>query len=661
MITEDLIIYIQTKRKENISDDEISSRLTNAGWHVNDIKEGFSKLNPPTADLNTSQTKPKNTIIDPYRELPESIDKPLTPLAPITPKVLNPSPVIEQDYSTASNIQSTTYKIEEPPTELVTPKIDSKSPSTFSPQSSAEIKPVFAREELIPTLTPKNEPVNKSTTLPTQLTNNAILTTLSRDILASENSIVEPPVTNKSKKMLVIIAIVLVASAICGIIFSMISGYISLPSFSLIKKDPKSVLLATPLTLQDLDSYTSETTVTVSLPSVAHITNGLISGDSINSTDTDSASITVIGLKNKNPNSSRVSDYKFNIQSSLLKNVINSDIKYDGTASFITIPSLHGLFGNNTPAPGIIQIHNNEFNDALSILPDTYADIIRNVDTNKIIQNGISQSIKSNLSLLFKDFITTATVTEKTAEDIHGVTNYHYQFTFDRPTTKKFLTSLFDIFTTTLSNNQKSNLEEALGATTVNNFEVWVGKNDDLVHQYKISLGVPLSKIINLDDKGIAGNQVTLDWQTAYYDFNIPHVISAPDNAITFSAFLKSITDQKIKNTISNITDLAKALHNAEGSYGNRANVSGSCTNPNPNSLFSPVGHTKGALTAVGGIATSMNTLLSLTNGAGSCFSSPTAWAVAAPLESDSALSYCVDSTGKSTILTTPLKGTICK
>ena len=47
MITEDLIDYIKAQRGKNILDTEITLKLAKAGWHSEDIKQGFEKLNPP--------------------------------------------------------------------------------------------------------------------------------------------------------------------------------------------------------------------------------------------------------------------------------------------------------------------------------------------------------------------------------------------------------------------------------------------------------------------------------------------------------------------------------------------------------------------------------------------------------------------------------------
>jgi hypothetical protein len=116
----------------------------------------------------------------------------------------------------------------------------------------------------------------------------------------------------------------------------------------------------------------------------------------------------------------------------------------------------------------------------------------------------------------------------------------------------------------------------------------------------------------------------------------------------------------KIKNEISSFGSYAKTLYNAEGSFG-RQNLIGSCTNPKSGSLFSPLGHVKGATSAVGNIAGSMTDILSLSNGIGSCYSTNKNWAIEFPLVSNPNSFFCADNTGVSKMSAIPLTGIVCK
>ncbi len=644
MITEDLIDYIRTKRKENITDDEITSRLLRAGWHDADITEGFQRITPPAIIPKAS---PAAALVP--------------PIVPRTPKAIVLEPQIEEDdIPEITATEPTSYKIPKP--EVVKSTVQ----TSFSPQNSKDVKPLFTTEaprvELTPTLIPKVAhpiPTQNSISPKKPLPESPLIKTFSSDIQKAEATITEESVPSARRKIARSIIIVLVIGLIGGAAFAFLKGYISFASF--IKKDPKVLLLGTPSHLSSLSSYRSDTTITASFPSVANITNGLISGNVVTSKDTDSVSIDIKSTIHNNSSSAShaLSDHAFHIRSSLIQNDIDVDLKYNGTTSFITIPDLSNLFGEHAPLSGLVAVGDTEFDELLSLVPIQYRDMIRNTDFYKMKSNGIPPYVINSLKVSLKELIDSADVSEKPKEVIQGIDTYHYILSVDRADTKKFLISLADIFITTLSETQKKNLEEALGASNFDTIEVWVGTDDSLVHQYKFSLSVPLSKVINLEDKGIDGNTVTFTWQSSVYDFNQATSVLPSETATPVSDFVKLGLDKNIKTTMASFITASKTFRNALGSYG-KTNTGGSCVNPSAGSLFSPVGHTKGAATSVGAIAHTMNILVANPTGEGSCLSTPTAWAMAFPLASDPTSSYCVDSTGSSRIRTSPLTTTLC-
>jgi hypothetical protein len=261
----------------------------------------------------------------------------------------------------------------------------------------------------------------------------------------------------------------------------------------------------------------------------------------------------------------------------------------------------------------------------------------------------------------FRDFINKTNITTVGTEDIKGISTYHYEVVADRSITKEFLNKLINIFAINMSESEKLKLSDIAGSTNFQSIDIWVGKNDNNIHQYKFTLSVPLSKVLGLNDKGIGGNEVKLDWQTTYYDFDIDNKVVTPSEAFPVSSLVNNLNDAKIISIISDFKPLAMNLKNAEGSYGKRTNPNGSCTNPNPSTLFSPVGHAKSATAAVGDIALVMSRLLDATNGAGFCYSTPTAWALSVPVQSTPNSFYCTDSTGKVSNLNNPITGPVCK
>lgn len=651
MITEDLINFIQTELKKNVTEDRIIERLIKAGWHRNDIDEGIRRVNPPNL-----QTKPNPDV--------DKQDALILKQKPIIPRVIEPKNAQEQEIEQKPTL--VTYVLPEEQ-EVKSVSSNKQNNVVFSPQTPTEVKPVFS-EELIPALKPKESATYKEQTnnvkispikpINSTVPDGAILSTLSRDILNS--GISEGPInqkTNNKRPVFLILAIVFIISVISGIALAM-SGYISLPKFSLIKKDPKQVLLQTPQILSKLASYKVDNNIKVSFPSFSNITNGLVSGENINSNDQDYISLSTSGYVIKN-NSNFVSDHNIKIDSSLIKSSIDSHIQYNGSISFVKIPDLSFIFKDYAPNETNIAITNNEWKTLLPLMGQR-SYIIKNIDKHNILENGLPSSILLAMEQSLFDLINASTKNENGEDYIKDNPTYHYQMSVDRASTKKFLSEVFNMFTPSVSENNKKMLNEIIGATTIDSLDVWVGKNDDMLYQYKIVFTTPLSKIINLEDKGIAGNKVSLSVGSTFYEFNKTSTILTPQDVVPVLDFTKSVQDQKLKVLMNSFKEKANALKNTEGSFGLKPNLLGDCTNPVSGSLFSPVGHIKNTTNPVGDIAILMNSILSISEGGGKCISDPKAWAISLPLSKDEGTFYCVDSKGNNQVYNSIIAKSSC-
>lgn len=698
MINEEIISYIQKQLRKNTPKDTIISKLVNAGWHMEDIDETFRKLTPPQVKINETNLPKEESLTtevpiqkttDQYRELPTDDKK-----EDIGPKLVaqspQVSPVAKPVFSTSfseANSQNTTasYYIPDNAMKPKTP-VDSKPQELTTPINFGIMRPklvevpeqntsntVFKKpdvdtynEEFIPKLIPKTEPnviepgiietkVTASPTIPT----NAILHSYQQVLSSSRDTLNIPVPSDKKKSFLKWLIIILGISVIAGAIFAFVYKNKDV-NLSFIKKDPKALLVKAPQVLSSLSSYKIETEATISIPSFADITNGLVNGESINSTNRDYVSLSAKGLVN-NDKTAPIFDYLATIKSSLFKDEIISNIKYGNGSTFVLTPDLKGLLGKNSPAPSTVLVDKGQFNLITSLLPDKLQYKANKINIDKLFSVGLPSYITEETASIFEEFLTNASVLEKTPEVIRGIENYHYALTADRQATKKFISKFASVFLDELSVDEKTILDEGIGSSTIDSLEIWVGKDDGNIHQYKFSLTTPLSKIIGLDDKGIAGSVVTFDWKTTYYDFNISNNIVLPGISISMVDFMKKVEDMKIKDLVSTFKTTADSLHNAIGNFGKRSNPNGSCVNPNPSSLFSPVGHVKGASNAVGNIAEVMTKILSTTGGSLSCYSTSNAWAISATLVSDSNSYFCSDSNGLEVIMEKPLSGISCK
>jgi hypothetical protein len=571
-----------------------------------------------------------------------------------------------------------------PPT-IPSQPISSPAPSFIPSQPTKVIEAPVAEpvteQAPAPTIIPKNlEPI--VTNIPTQLSSLKMTTKPAPSDVPESSSIPQGAMLHSYQKALISatevdeqtfqkkrhtlvkwLILILIISAIGGSVFAVMGNYIKIPSFnlSLVKKDPKTLLIKAPLELNELEAYKIETVATVSLPQLANITSGLVSGEAVNSSEKDSLTMSAKGAVNHSSSNSPVFDYNATFTSSLFKNEVTTNLKYNNLVSLVTTPNLEELLGSNAPKTNTVLVLKGQFDSFISLLPNNLQNYAEKIDIDKLFSIGIPSYINTETSTIFKDFVNNATLTEKPSEDIRGIPTYHYAFNADRQSTKKFINDFVNVFILGLSGDEKDTLGERIGAVTIDSLDVWIGQEDNKIHQYSFSLKTPLSRIIGLEDKGIAGNEVNLDWKTTYYDFNIHNDIPIPKEALSVTDYMKEVSDMKIKDKVSAFKPLANNFKNATGNYGKRSNQTGSCTNPNPNSLFSPVGHPKGASTAVGSIASLMNDILSTTGGALSCYSTTGAWALSAPLATDSQASFCIDSTGASSIISSSISGPVCK
>jgi hypothetical protein len=700
MITEDLIAYIQAQLRKNISKELISSRLSKAGWHADDIEEGLRKVIPPPIQRTepvVPKQNPPSLIIPQSPELEAPTPKVTAPVAKLNlqdsialqakeilapvfvapplnlpvesmtdvdPFATSPSKDLDDEFDseieyTPTNSDPVTYVIPKKVQPIVIEKPALPPTPTVAPTPPVPKK----EEEFIPKLIPKNQvpevfiPIAVVTPTPTQsnIPQGALIASYAEDLsTASLVRNVRPEQKHKRSFKLILI-VILVLVVLGGVVFTFASGMLSF-----VKKDTKVMLLRAPINFAMHDSYKSVTKATLSLPSIANITTGLVSGEVVNSDDVDSISIQTEGLINQHSGTTTSLSYRTTFKSSITKESVVVDMKYDGANSFIAIPNISAILGPNAPKVPSVSIPKGKFGLLAPVLPPYFANKITMVDIDKILSKRIDPYANTDTGLAFKEFVGSAYIIERSPESIGIVPTYHYQINADRQATKKLLSAITNFFLSSLSDDVKNNIEDGLATATLDTFEVWIGKKDNNIHQYKLSMSMPLSKAIGLDDKGIAGNKVTLDWVTTFSDFDIANNIVMPEGSVTIEAFMKKIEDMKLQDTIVKLRPVTVNLFNSEGSFG-KSNPSGSCMEPIPGSLFSPNSHPRGSTTAVGNIASIMNTILGITMDSGSCYSTPVAWAAAFPLPSKPSSYFCVDSSDYSRVTDVPLTGAVCK
>jgi hypothetical protein len=703
MTTGELISYIKKQIENNLSKDLIISKLIGAGWRREDIDEGFLALLPkPEPKIETPiEQSPKIEIsISKIPEISElEIEAPKKENIEI-PKdeVIIKAPIVE--IPKIEEIKKETPKVWIPMgvpvtknTEIQNEKIEIKEQVAEKyKEPIEEIKnkeQIINKEELIPTLIPKtinttsfpsenNLPEVKkegnmfsSNSLSSNLPQSAMLASYQKDLL-SVQKVEEVNIKIKKTKAIKWIIIAIIILSIAGIVLLFIGGYFNFKNINIpfVKKDPKILLLNNSKILTSLKSYKTETNIEITSPSFLSISTGLITGEAVPFSEKDSISINTLGVIDQN-DGKLFSDNFFTFKSSMLENPITTDVKNNGSDLFISIPDLSQIIKENSPTQTMLKINEKDFNLFPPLFSSNIEMWMSKINLYKLLSSGMSSYINSDTLGVYDEFINNVEITEKDQENIKGIDTYHYSIVPDRQFSKKLLTKISENFILNLSDDDNTKLSEIIGSTTIDSFDVWVGKGDSNIYQYSVIVDIPLSKIIGFEDKSIGDNKVNISWKTTYFDFNISNNVPIPEQFTEVNDFVNSIKELKIKNDVNSFKQLATNLSNVEKGFGSKSNLGGSCMKPNQGSLFSPLGHTKTATASVSSISELLNKVMNTTNGAGYCYSNTKAWSFTVPVSDNYEIIqnennnykyyYCIDDTGITKELITPPTGVVCK
>lgn len=666
MITQELVSYIQKQTVKKTPKNIIVDNLLRAGWRKEDVDEGFL----------TIESQEKNTEIEIFnQELPKG-EKSQTEIllnkSKESPKVWVPMGMLVKEKEQSENSILNT--------EL---KESSKKVETINP------KYFDTKEELIPTLIPKVKPpevilpeteikkedvlaVNslntsiKKNSLAKNLPQSAMLSSYKSDLLLvdrKEDELSHPKKRKKLKSIIFILILILTAS----LFWYFANGD---TNFSFIKKDPKVLLLDNSKNLSSLKSYKTETRIEISSPSFFDISYGLVSGEAISSQEKDFLRVDISGVINQNEGDI-FSDTAIIAKGSILENNVFSNIKNDGKNLFISNSSFDQILKDESFYSGFIQMNKNQINSISSLFSPKLESKLNKVDIYKVLSGGLASYLNDENLIEYNDLISKAQITEKGEEIIKGVETYHYSINANSQLFKKLFDKISNNFTQNLSKEEANSLELILGSSTINLFEVWIGKGDNNIYQYSFDVDIPLSKIIGFNDAGIGDSKINLVWKTTYYDFDIINNIIMPEDFIPATDFANLIKQTRVKNEIISFGKLASALFKKDGTYGKNSNSNGDCINPVSGSLFSPLGHTKKSAEEISSISLFLNKILNENNEMGFCYSNSKAWSLTVPVlhnyeetsqEAENIKYYfCVDGTGESKELINPPTGVICK
>lgn len=656
MITSELISYIKRQLENNVSKDLIASKLIGAGWRESDVREGFLNIGSdyeikipetPKIEIKKEETviiketpKVEEEIEVQNIELPVFEPKKAEQVVKETPKVWTPSSIPIREIKT------------ETPVIQPTPTIKKEFVSAETPQITKEVEQK-----------PRIEDTRNISKV-------AMISSYQSDMMSLSKK-KEEIILPKKKFSFKWIIIVVILLALSYLAWAFVNGSLNFKDINisaLTPKDSKTLILNNSQVLSSLKSYKTETNIEILSPSFANPISGLITGD-VSSAEKDSILINTLGILNKSEEGV-FSDSFITIKGSLVKDYINIDVKSNGSDLFVTIPDLSKETDKLVPPPSTVKINKEEFDLVPTMFSKEKEGRLKMVNLYNLISGGLSSYIENDTLSVYNELVKNANITEIGVESIKGIETHHYTISTDNTSSKNLLTKVAEYFTLNLLDEDKVKLADMIDSIKIKSFDLWIGKDDNNIYQYSVSLDIPLSTILEAGDKNIDGSNVSISFKTTYYDLNIQNNIFMPSLFTPASDFINNAKEIRFKNMVFSFRKLADVLYEKEKSYGVKSNTSGSCLNPVAGSLFSPLSHSVNLSQEVKDISDLMNEILGITNGNGFCYSTTKDWSFTIPISESyetPALPqggytsfFCVDSTGAKENLTSYPKGSFC-
>jgi hypothetical protein len=625
-------------QNQNKDIDRESKIDTDVGINISqDVTEKSSEKEPLVEPVLSA-----NALEEPNEEDNVWLPRPI-PVKEIEAPEENQDDIVIQNTEIPENTLSQ-EKLEEPKGEVDNIKLEPEKSFNFNLENLPKIVPIS---------TYKND----------------ILTTLDQIKNEKPGLLARIKINKKMIKWMIIAVIVILIGG--GLVWALTSGKIDFKNINIpfINKDPRNLILNNSKILASLDSYKTEVTLEIKVPSLASISAGLLTGEAVSSLDKDNL------ILNSSANITQkddilISDNSVTIQGSTLEEFISAKIKNDGQYLYLNFPDLSNVLKEESPLFGSVKISEQEFYLVPPLFGDKTENILNKVNLYKILSSGIPAYIDQETLLAYEDIIKSVQITKRGEEFIKGVNTLHYSINPDKELFKSLMKKVVEKFVGGINELDKENIDLIISSTNVTSFGVWVGKGDNAIYQYNIVLEIPMTKILGFEDKSVGNNIMNISLKATYFDFNVENQSNIPSDYIEISEFVKSAKIESIKNKVKEFSTLALNLKKVEKKYGTKLNSKGSCMSPVSGSLFSPTGHPKTAILPVSEISSFLNYVLGLTGGRGTCYSTTTDWSFAIPLTDNYeniATSeefnryYCVDSKGGDIEIASLPKGVVCE
>lgn len=291
------------------------------------------------------------------------------------------------------------------------------------------------------------------------------------------------------------------------------------------------------------------------------------------------------------------------------------------------------------PIPSISQYENKWFSFPFKLIDGQMTSIpFETMPSVESLGIKFTAEQKEHLHKMFRDAHLVKTIAKLAPETVGGEPSYHFSFDLDRDAIRSYLQSLKEYISTIddseltasqLSAFDLSEFDEVMSKLKDFKGEIWIGRNDKLVHKIVLSVGI-------LPDLS-RDEQVKVNMSAIFSDYNQPVSIIAPVESVPFMDLLGDAR-QKGKNAAVK-TVLRNASFSARSFYDDLYSYSGLCSSPELKNVPKVIEDNGGTEFF--------------------CKGTVKAFVVAAKFSDDSGY-WCIDSTGVSKLTTVTPTTTVC-
>lgn len=624
MINDDLIKYIDTQKSRGISREGIFKKLSDAGWEVADINEGLNKIFTIDSPVVAQPTQATSFVAPSFTPPVQSAQKSEDLIPNLMPKVSGPAGVlpINQTLNTLNS----------------NPSPVSNSFDSFRPVQNPQ--PVASVNVMSPGPLPQS----------------AVISSYRKDYQDTGTINNAPSTSHWGRFFLILLIMVLLLGG--GVIFAGVKGYINLPfEIPFLKPTPEQAMNKMMMNLSKVQTMHYD--VDFNIDAVTNTTYKIGSNESS------------LGLNSQTLNDNQMlpedSKEEVNINIKAQGDIDNTNPqspKYDTKMNIGVSPSIFGftgidlgfrLVGENlyVKVPPIDFIK--EFIGDVEWINIQKSDLLDQdlVQTaNNVSPVPMEYDIKKQKAImdLFAESNFIGSVVEVGIDDIETGQAYHYQTTIDNEKLKNFFSKAIDILDNPELTLSRQELLNNLNDVKEIKVDIWVTKGSFMLH--KIIVEAPIEKSDSFDNFDM-NTKLNLKYTQTFSKINEPVSITAPSGAKTIKDLMSeyeskpAVKDSKIKANIYNFQPEAELFFDQHANTYGKPNLVGNCASAITGSVFAG--------------SDTIKSILDLTGGVGSCYSTTKAYAISVPLASDPTTRFCMDSQGTRKETKTPLIGTVCK